>query len=188
LSRRFEAMGDFKERLEGKERQKLIPSEEIVSRLEISRGDMAVDLGAGIGYFTFPIAERARSVIALDIETKMLDVLTERIRSRGANNIVPIRAEITSIPLSSESVDHVLGAFVYHEVSSAKKLLDEASRILRADGRLSIVDFQKRETPIEPPVGERKTPEQVIRKAAPRFELKSRSETEVYYQLEFRKS
>ncbi|MGQ9587783.1 MAG: class I SAM-dependent methyltransferase [Thermoplasmata archaeon] len=187
MAHRFEATGDFEERLEGKVRRQLVPSEEIVSRLEVSRRDLVVDLGAGIGYFASLIAERARTVIAVDIDLRMLDVLSKRIRLRGTDNIVPIRAEITSIPLSCESVDHVLGAFVYHEVGSTKKLLDEASRILRPEGRLTIVDFQKRETPIGPPVGERRTPEQVVRKASSRFRLESRFETEVYYQLGFEK-
>lgn len=186
-ARRFSAEGDFVGRLEGPERRRLVPQEEIISLMGLSTQDTVLDLGAGIGYFSILASERAGRVIALDIEPKMLEVLTERIASGRIGNIELLRGDITSIPVAAGSVDHVLAAFVYHEVPDPGKLLRECARVLAADGQLTVVDFQKRETPIGPPVEERKTPSEVVKGASKEFALFSKHEAEVYYALRFDK-
>ena len=181
---RFSAEGDFLERLEGPERMALIPMDEILPRMNLSRTQTILDLGAGSGYFSMPIAERVRRVISIDLEPKMLEVLDQRIRLSRTQNIELIRAEISRIPLADDSVDHVLAAFVYHEVGRPARLMFESSRVLRPGGMLTVIDFQKRETPIGPPVGERKTPTQVIRSSPDDLHLHSMHEADVYYQIE----
>ncbi len=184
-SRRFSAEGDFVERLEGRQRRELVPLDEIIPRLKLDRDDIVLDLGAGIGYFTFPAARAAREVVSLDIEPKMLELLSSRKESSGSDNVHPLRGEMTAMPVGGSSADHVLAAFVYHEVSSQKALLRECARVLRPKGTLTIIDFQKRETPIGPPVSERMPPAHVIRTAKEWFSLEARFETEVYYLLRF---
>lgn len=184
---RFEVSEGFVDRLEGPERRRLIPPREVVSNMSLGGDRILLDLGAGIGYLSFPASEHVSTVLALDAEAKMLSVLSERSRSSGARRVEPLLGEITSLPLVSSSVDHVLAAFVYHELSNPRRLVDESWRVLRDGGRLTIVDLQKRETPIGPPVNERKTPAEVLRVVRRRFELRSRHETPVYYQLGFTK-
>lgn len=185
--RRFEPEGDFIERLEGKDRRDAIPAEAVVARTELARGVRVVDLGAGIGYFTFPMAELAAEVVSIDIEPKMLGVIAERMVERRVDNITLVRGDVTKIPTADSSVDQILAAFIYHEVESQKQLIGECARILRVGGRLDIVDFQKRETSFGPPVSERKTPEHVIATAGKLFRLETRFETDEYYQLGFSK-
>jgi len=48
---------------------------------------------------------------------------------------------------------------------------------------LSVIDFQKRDTPFGPPVKERKKPEDVLRTSSKWFTLVSRFETGIFYQL-----
>jgi ubiquinone/menaquinone biosynthesis C-methylase UbiE len=180
---RFPAKGDFIERLEGSERREIIPVESILPRLGLGRDDVVADLGAGIGYFTFPIAGEVREVIAVDMEPKMLEILSKRVRERGVGNVRVLRGEVTELPLADSSIDNVLAAFIYHEVGSQKRLVGECARILRRHGSLTVIDFQKRETPFGPPVKERKTPEDVLRTSSKWFTFVSRFETEVVYQL-----
>jgi ubiquinone/menaquinone biosynthesis C-methylase UbiE len=180
---RFNASGDFVERLEGPERLEAIPKEYIMRKLDLSRRDLVVDLGAGVGYFTFPMAERASEVISIDIEPKMLSVITSRMRGLGAENVRLIQAEMTALPIADSCVDFILAAFVYHEVANQGRLMDECSRILRPSGRLVVIDFQKHGTSFGPPVSERKTPADVLRTAKPWFRLDSRDDTDVFYLL-----
>jgi len=182
--RRFSAEGDFLDRLEGPERMAAIPRDEILPRMVLSRTQTVVDLGAGSGYFSLPIAERVRRVISVDLEPKMLGVLAQRIRLSGILNIDLLRAEITHIPVKDDSADHVLAAFVYHEVDRPTRLMFESSRVLRPGGILTVLDFQKKETAIGPPVSERKTPTQAIRSAPDELHLHSMHEADVYYQIE----
>lgn len=182
---RFSAEGDFIERLEGEERQRLIPVEEILPRMNLKRTDLVLDLGAGTGYFTSPMAQRGASVVAIDIEPKMLQVLSARNRKRLADEVHPVRAEMIQLPFEDSKVDHVLAAFVYHEVQDQSVLLRECARVLKPSGAFTVIDFQKRETPIGPPVSERKTPAHVKRTAAKWFKLESSFETDVFYMLRF---
>ena len=182
--RRFSAEGDFFERLEGPERMAAIPRDEILPRMGLSRTQTVLDLGAGTGYFSIPIAEKVRKVVSVDLEPKMLGVLEQRILLAKIPNISMIRAEITHVPIRDDSMDHVLAAFVYHEVDRPARLMFESSRVLRPGGVLTVLDFQKKETTFGPPVSERKTPSQVIRSAPDEMHLHSVHEADVYYQME----
>jgi ubiquinone/menaquinone biosynthesis C-methylase UbiE len=184
---RFSAEGDFIERLEGPERSALIPREVIIPRMGLGRGDTLVDLGSGVGFFSVPISKKVGRVISIDLEPKMHEVLSSRIRADGLDNIDLLKAEITDIPLADASVDHVLAAFVYHEVDSPRELMVEGARVLRERGVMTVIDFQKKDTPVGPPVAERKSPAQVIRSAPKGMEMVSRFDSDVYYQLAFRR-
>lgn len=184
---KFQAEGDFVERLEGKERQDKIPAEEIVHRMGLSGDETVIDLGAGTGYFTIPIAKRSYKVIAVDIEPRMISVLKQRMSDGGPKNVEPLEAEMTSVPLPDASADRVFAAFVYHEVESQERLLSECHRLLRPSGRLTVIDFQKRRTDLGPPVSVRKKPEHVLSTAGRMFKLVGRYETEVFYQLELQR-
>src|SRR5512137_3064281 len=91
---KFELSEDFIERLEGPHRKEAIPPENVVGRMHLSKKDVVVDLGAGIGYFAFPMAERAKEVTAVDIEQKMIDVLNQRLAERRVTNVKAIKAEV----------------------------------------------------------------------------------------------
>jgi ubiquinone/menaquinone biosynthesis C-methylase UbiE len=184
---RFSAEGDLIERLEGPERSALLPREVIIPRMELGGGETLVDLGSGVGFFSIPISKKVGRVISIDIEPKMHEVLSSRIRADGLGNIDLIRAEITDIPLADASVDRVLAAFVYHELDSPRELMVEGARVLRDGGVMTVIDFQKKDTPIGPPVAERKSPAQVIRSAPRSMEMVSRFDSDVYYQLAFRR-
>ena len=155
--------------------------------LQLSRSATLLDIGAGIGYFSIPISKEVKSVVALDLEPKMFEILSGRIESLGVSNIHLLRGNMLSLPLANGSVDHVFAAFVYHEVASTSKLIHECFRVLRLHGRLTILDFQKKETGIGPPVSERKTPAQVLRAVGGKFRLLSRTDEDVYYVLNLAK-
>ena len=184
---RFSASEGFVERLEGEERRRAIPVERILPILQLSRSTTLLDIGAGIGYFSIPISKEIKSVIALDLEPKMFEVLSGRIESLGVSNIHLLRGDMLSLPLADGFVDHVFAAFVYHEVASTSKLIHECCRVLRSHGRLTILDFQKKETGIGPPVSERKTPAQVLRAVSGKFKLLSRTDEDIYYILNLAK-
>ncbi len=156
--------------------------------MNLERTDQVADLGAGIGYFAFPMAARAQSVLCVDIERMMLRVLSDRMRKKRIRNMLPLLGDIQEPPILDASVDHVLGAFVFHEVEDPRIFLYECNRILRPAGTLTIVDFQKH-APIEfgPPEKIRKTPDQVARACATQFIERSRILDDVYYEMSFSK-
>lgn len=185
---KFEASGEFLEHLDGEERRRSIPPEIIVERMGLSENDSVLDLGAGVGYFSSPISKGSRDVIAIDSEPKMLSILSQRTRSSDIGNVHLVCGDIVVLPLADGSVDHVLAAFVYHEVSDQSKLMEESARVLRPSGRLTVVDFQKRISREGPPIWVRKSPGHVERTSSPWFRPFNRFETDLYYQLCFVRS
>jgi len=185
---KFEATGDFAEHLEGEDRREMIPPEAIVERMGLSGKERVVDLGAGLGYFALPISKVAGEVVAVDIEPKMLALLSQKALSAGIANVHMLLGDISSVPLSDGAADHVFAAFVYHEVSVQSKLVEECARILRPSGKLTIVDFQKRFSGEGPPIWVKKSPAHAIRTATPWFTLQTRFDTDVFYQLSFVKN
>ena len=49
----------------------------LIRRLPLSEDSVVADIGAGTGYFTFPVARRVPKgrVYAVDIQTEMLDII-----------------------------------------------------------------------------------------------------------------
>jgi len=162
-----------------------VPRDEIIPKMYLTPVQTLVDLGCGSGYFSLPIAKKVRRVISIDLEPKMIEVLGQRVRLGSIPNVELIRAEITQIPLVDDSVDRVLAAFVFHEVNRPARLMFESCRVLKPGGMMTIIDFQKKETPIGPPVSERKTPTQVVKSSPDELHLHSMHEADVYYQMEF---
>lgn len=185
MAHRFEAKGDFVRRLDRPERRRAIPPREVIERMDVSKRDVLLDLGAGIGYFSVPLSSKVREVVAVDVEPKMLSVLARRASKARRGNITPVLADVLYVPLEDECVDRVLLAFVYHESALPALVLEECARVLAPGGRLTVLEFQKTETPFGPPLQERKGPAHVERRAMKRFKMKVHYSEEVYYQLEF---
>lgn len=62
--------------LDGIERKELLPTEEILSLLTINKFDKILDVGAGSGYLTIPVAKMVNeTVFAMDIDQQMLKVI-----------------------------------------------------------------------------------------------------------------
>jgi SAM-dependent methyltransferase len=104
--------------------------------------DVAVDLGAGTGFVTIPLARRTQAVLAVDISASMLDRLTATSVHEG----LPVRtrtADLTGFDLPSASVDVVVSNYALHHLVDADKavLVQRAFAWLRPGGRLVIADM-----------------------------------------------
>jgi len=175
---------DAKARLRDERRRQVQPAEELVARMAPRAEERVADLGSGTGYVTVPLARRVRMVVAVDAQRGMLETLREL--APGADNIVPVVAAVPPIPLADASMDRVVLVNVLHEVEPKDVLAKEVRRVLRPGGRLSIVDFPRRETSFGPPVEERIEPDEAAA-LFPSFTTKGRWELSEYYQLELEK-
>ncbi len=187
-SHKYAATDESIRQLEGEDRRQRFPPQEILTRMGLSPEETVLDLGAGVGVFSFPMANTGSMVIALDIEPKMLAALRERIERRQSGEIALLRGDILAIPLRQGAVDRVMAAFVYHEVTDRRLLMLEAARVLRPNGRLTVVEHRKRIiTTHGPPFWVRRTARDVERNASPWFSVESISKGKEYYQVELRR-
>jgi ubiquinone/menaquinone biosynthesis C-methylase UbiE len=104
---------------------------------------LAVDLGAGSGAVTLPLAEICRRVLAVDVSEELLGLLTEKLVKHGVQNIEVLAHPIETLELESESVDLVVSNYALHHLRDGDKvrLLEHAHGWLKPGGRAVIGDM-----------------------------------------------
>ena len=120
--------------------KKHVLNERILGKLISIEGKSILELGAGNGYF-MPFVFRKFSgqqpsqVFITDVSTKMLELAKKHFPVEGAEyRQLDVRGEF---PFSDESVDIIMAAMVFNELSRAglRKALMQCSRVLKHDGR-----------------------------------------------------
>jgi ubiquinone/menaquinone biosynthesis C-methylase UbiE len=144
--------------------------EAMLDALKISPGATVADVGAGVGYHSIRLARRVGpggTVLATDLQPRMLEMLKNNAREAGVTNIKPIRATQTDTKLPDAKVDLILMVDVYHECSDPQATLKGMLKALKPLGRLVLVEFRGEdpEVPIKPE--HKMTLEQVRREVEP---------------------
>lgn len=132
--------------------------DEVVANLGLKAGDTACDVGAGPGYFTLRLARAVGPegrVLAVDVETKMVETLRERLAAAKLTNVTPILSLPDDSLLPARACDVVLVVDTYHHFPSGLDYLRRLARTLKPGGRIVNVDYHKRETPVGPPLSHR---------------------------------
>ena len=152
--------------LEGPDREAWQRPEQIMDALLIGEESVVADLGAGGGWFTIRLANRAVNgrVYAEDIQREMIESIKRRVEREGRKNVSFILGTPTD-PRLPEPVDAVLIVDAYHEMSDPEALLRNVSKSLKPAGRLGIVDYTMEGGGPGPPTDERVDPERVIHDA-----------------------
>ena len=109
----------------------------------IHSGSTVLDVGAGMGYFTIPIARlvgNTGKVIAADLQKEMLQVVAHRARKANLESrIVPHLCTPDRIGIN-EAMDFCLAFWMVHEVSDQHHFLSEVLSILKINGLLLLVE------------------------------------------------
>jgi predicted O-methyltransferase YrrM len=73
------------------------PFESALVRRLVRKEDIAVDLGANIGYYTLMIASCARKVYAFEPEPESFALLSKNVALNGGRNVVLVRKEVQPV-------------------------------------------------------------------------------------------
>ena len=126
---------------------------ETLRRIGLKPGDGFIDVGAGTGLFAFEAARLTRgSVYAVEISLEMLRVLAEKRENGGLEN-VQILGGIELVP--DGAADLALLCTVLHELDEPMSVLGHIRRALKPGGRLAVIEFHDRATPMGPPAAHR---------------------------------
>jgi SAM-dependent methyltransferase len=117
----------------------------LLDQLPLAPGNTAVDLGAGTGYFTLPMARKVGStgtVLAVDIQQEMLDIVTARIAEEGLENVRTVLASARDPMLPPDVADLVLLVDAYHEFSYPREVMTAVFDALRSGGKVILIEYR----------------------------------------------
>lgn len=151
------------QRFEAPERERWQKPDLVIDRMGDLSGKVVADIGAGTGYFAFRIAQKAKKVIAIDIDERFLNYIEQKNAAREK----PLPVETRKVPpddpqLSKGEADIVLLVDTYHHIENRPEYFARVREKLPPDGLLMIVDFKKEEMPVGPPMDIKLSPETVV--------------------------
>jgi SAM-dependent methyltransferase len=120
--------------------------EKALDALSIPKGAAVADIGAGVGYFTWRLAERvgpSGKVYANDIQPRMLERLKRNVAERGWRNVETVLGTEDDPKLPANAIDLILLVDVYHEFSQPQRMLARMRESLKPDGRLVLLEYRK---------------------------------------------
>jgi SAM-dependent methyltransferase len=106
---------------------------------ELSPGERVLDVGCGMGRYTFALAERGLAVEGLDLSQELLD----RLRAfDGGQFDIPLHcADVLYPPTELEGgFDAVLGFFTLHHVHDIRACLRSMTRLVKPGGRIVFLE------------------------------------------------
>jgi 16S rRNA (adenine1518-N6/adenine1519-N6)-dimethyltransferase len=128
-------------------------AEEIVRLADITRQDIVVEIGAGLGVLTRPLAERAESVIALEYDTALVSLLQKIIANK---NVEIIRADALHYGYEKLFAQHkrklkIIGNLPYYITSpllfkllELKSIIDEVTIMMQKEVADRVVSQPKK--------------------------------------------
>jgi len=116
----------------------------IMDEIGVKEGMTVADVGAGDGYFTFPLAEKVGNsgkILASDIDNRALQVIRDKCAEKGIQNISVILGKEDDPLIAQKSVDIILMVNIIHLIENSSKYLKKLGESLKPDGKLVIVQW-----------------------------------------------
>jgi ubiquinone/menaquinone biosynthesis C-methylase UbiE len=127
---------------------------EIVKTMNLRKGDVVADIGAGTGYFTrlFAIAVAPEGkALGLDIESSMVTYMEEDAKKLNLRNYEAKLVGTDDPDLEPNSVDVIFLCNTYHHIKNRVNYFKRVSKSLKTNGGLVVVDFYNKKMPVGPP-------------------------------------
>ncbi len=146
-------------KLESEERYKLLNPQQTLQQLGLKSNHNFLDVGSGTGFFTIPAAKiitANQTAYAVDLSPDMNAFLAKRVAEEKLSNVeILLSKGEDALPVKHETIDFALVAFVLHEVDEHAAFLGNIKQVLRDGGILAIIEWQKKQTKMGPPLDHR---------------------------------
>ena len=130
--------------LERPERERQERTDLLIAGLSLSEDFVVADIGAGTGYFTFPVAARVPRgmVFAVDIQPEMLALMEQRKARENVSNVRTVLGEADDPKLPDNEIDLAFIVDAYHEFSFPREMGEHLKASLKPGGQLVLVEYR----------------------------------------------
>ena len=139
---------EYVKKFESEDREAYARRHDIVAALELKPGMAVADIGAGTGLFTRLMAEKVGAkgkVYAVDIAPEFLAHIAATAKKHGHKHVVTVRGTQDTTNLPTGLLDLIFMSDVYHHLERPQKMLSSLREALKPNGRLVVVEFDRKE-------------------------------------------
>ena len=125
----------------------------VVNLLGDLKNQTVADIGAGTGFFTFRLLQKADKVIASDIDTAslhLMQILSMKLDTVISDRLKIVIAKADDPNLGKDKVDVAFISNTYMYLTNRGKYLQNLKLYLKPNARLMIIDYKKKNLPFGP--------------------------------------
>jgi ubiquinone/menaquinone biosynthesis C-methylase UbiE len=121
--------------------------ESVIAQSYVGEGMTVADFGAGAGFYALALSKRVGEygrVFAIDVLPDHLKKLVNEASRAGLHNIEVIQSDLETEKgsgLLTASVDRIIIANTLFQADHPEKIVNEAKRVLKASGKVAVIDW-----------------------------------------------
>ena len=108
---------------------------------ELSEDSKVLEIGTGTGLISFSIADKVKSIIAIDYAPEMIEVAKEKQLNTSFDNIEFKVSGANSIKYPDSSFTVAVASNVFHLIPEPHKVLGELHRLIPKNGKLILPTY-----------------------------------------------
>lgn len=159
----FEQIEAYIQFLDREDRKIWQKPEEVVEAMQLKGNERVLDLGAGSGYFSFPISKKLTSgrLFAADVEPEMIRHIHHNAMLKGVQNI-EVKLIDPKTPEIPENIDVVFMCDVMHHIANPVEWMTGVVKQLPSGAQFHIIEFKQGDIPNGPPESAKIAPEKLL--------------------------
>lgn len=116
----------------------------VIPYLNVNKGDVIADIGAGGGFFSFKLSEavgETGKVYAVEISKESVDFIRKETREKGITNIEVVLATRDDSKLKPGTIDLIFIRNAFHDIANRVNYFSKLKSVLKKNGRVAIIDY-----------------------------------------------